>query len=60
MTDDRSRKLPLLHKLLLALVVSLVTAEVLVRVVDWRAGRTLEFYMPGDPMRRLVDPHPFL
>lgn len=61
MSDEKPRSLPLLHKLLLALVVGLVSAEVGVRVIDWRAGRTVETYLPpADPNKALMGLHPFM
>lgn len=61
MSDDKPRGLPLLHKLLLALVVGLVSAEVGVRLIDWRAGRTVETYLPpADPNQALMGLHPFM
>ena len=61
MSDNKPRGLPLLHKLLLALVVGLLSAEVGVRLIDWRAGRTLETYLPpADPNRALMGLHPFM
>ena len=60
MSDEKPRKLPLLHRFTIALVVALVTGEIVARVVDARAGRTLDFYLGGDPQREMFELHPFI
>jgi hypothetical protein len=56
-----SRGARLRYGLLLALVSTLVGAEITVRVLDARAGRTADDYMPSGPVRdRLYDSHPFI
>lgn len=45
---------------LIVVVVALVLFELTVRVIDWRAGRTSEFWLPRGNKLALVAPHPFL
>ncbi len=54
------RKLPLLHKVMLALVVALVAAEIGARVVDARAERGVDFFLPSvAPHELYYAPHPY-
>jgi lysophospholipase L1-like esterase len=39
---------------------ALVIAEIIVRIVDWRAGRDATFYFPPPASTSIVQPHPFL
>jgi len=54
------RKLPVLHKVLLALAVALVTAEVGARVIDARAGRGVDFFLPPDEQLAHNQTHPYI
>jgi len=60
MESETRRRLPLLHKLLLALVVGLVAAELAVRIIDWRVGRTSEFFLPPDVHLVFQETHPYI
>ena len=55
------RPLPLLHRILLALVVGLVALEVVARVVDATEGKSGEFYVPrAQDAGWLYQPHPYM
>ena len=53
--------MPVLHKLMLALCVTLVSAELGVRLVDARAGRDVSFFMPPvDQLLSSYQTHPYM
>ena len=60
--DRPAARLPILHKLMLSLSVTLVTAEVFLRVDDAFAEppRDAEFYLPIEDAKSLYVPHPHL
>lgn len=61
MSEPRRRRLPLLHKLLLAGLVALIAAELGARLVDSTAGRDTSFYLPpADEHLQYVRTHPFI
>lgn len=58
------RRASLGTRLLLAAIAAFVGAEVVTRVVDWRAGRDAEFYLPpslrGPQGYHTYEPHPYV
>ncbi|MFT5283871.1 MAG: lysophospholipase L1-like esterase [Planctomycetota bacterium] len=60
--DRPSARLPILHKLMLSLFVSVATAEIFFRVDDAYATppRDAEFYLPIEDAKSLYVPHPHL
>ncbi len=61
-TKSKGRGLPVLHKLLIALLVAGVTAEAALRIDDARAKpvRDADFYAPAPDRESLYVPHPYL
>jgi lysophospholipase L1-like esterase len=54
------RKLPILHKVLMAATIALVLSEIGVRVVDHNKERTVEFFLPPDEHLVLLQTHPYI
>ena len=59
-SGDEKRRLPLLHKLVLAGTLLVVGAELAVRFADSRAGRDASFFLPPPEEHVTIKTHPYI
>lgn len=55
------RRWPILYKLASAILLTLILAEAALRILDYRAGRTSDFFLPKRPLSdSMFEPHPYM